>query len=85
MTPYTVYKYWWVDSMAKQTIALLDKSGLRKKGTVPPDPDKPEFNPEMPDNEFVDMLIGFGFQPTAKEETQEEKADRIRNELNKTV
>lgn len=67
--------------MAKQTIALLDKSGLRKKGTVPPDPDKPEFNPEMPDDEFNDMLGMFGFQSMA--ETDEEKIERIRTELNK--
>ena len=84
MTPYTVYRYWWVDSIAKITLTLLDKSGLRKKGTIPPDPNAEVVNPEMPDDEFDDMLGAFGFQPMQKEEeTDEQKIERIRTELNK--
>lgn len=59
---------------------LLDKSGLRKKGTIPPDPNYVDPNPEMPDDEFDDMLGAFGFNTG---ETDEQKAERIRNELNK--
>lgn len=60
---------------------LLDKSGLRRKGTIPPDPNAEPVNPEMPDDEFNDMLGMFGFQPM--KETDEEKIERIRKELNK--
>lgn len=59
---------------------LLDKSGLRKKGTIPPDPNKEDVNPEMSEDEFNGMLGAFGF---GTEETNEQKAERIRNELNK--
>lgn len=84
MTPYTVYRYWWVDSIAKITLMLLDKSGLRKKGTIPPDPNAEVVNVEMPDDEFDDMLGAFGFQQMQKEEeTEEQKIERIRTELNK--
>lgn len=62
---------------------LLDKSGLRRKGTIPPDPNAEVWNPEMPDDEFNDMLGMFGFQQLEKEETDEEKIERIRTELNK--
>ena len=81
VTPYTVYKYWWVDSVAKITLMLLDKSGLRRKGTIPPDPNVEPINIEMPDDEFNDMLGMFGFQ--TMKETEQEKAERIRTELNK--
>ena len=30
MNLFTWYRYWFVDSMVKQTIMLADKSGLRK-------------------------------------------------------
>lgn len=61
---------------------LLDKSGLRKKGTIPPDPNWVDPNPEMSDEEFDNMLGAFGFSPVHTE-TDEQKAERIRNELNK--
>jgi len=82
VTPYTVYRYWWVDSVVKKTIMLLDKSGLRKKGTIPPDPNWVDPNPEMSDEEFDKMLGAFGFS-SVNRETDEQKAERIRTELNK--
>jgi len=60
---------------------LLDKSGLRKKGTIPPDPNMEENNPEMPDDEFNEMLDDFGFGSKIME-TDEQKAQRIREKLN---
>ena len=51
---------------------LLDKSGLRRKGTIPPDPNVEPINLEMPDDEFNDMLGMFGFQ--TMKETEQEKS-----------
>lgn len=80
VTLYTVYRYWWIDSVALQTIMLLDKSGLRKKGTIPPDPSKQVSR--MDEKEVKNMLAMFGIG-TEAEETDQEKAERIRTELNK--
>ena len=77
VTPYTTYRYWWVDSIAKQTIALLDKSGLRKKGTIPPDPSK--VVPALPKEELTNMLAMFGIGTEV--ESDEAKAERIRTEI----
>lgn len=79
ITPYTLYLYWWKDSVIKQTIMLLDKSGLRHKSTIPPDPNT-EVDMGMPEDEFNDMLKSFGF---CTQEKPEDKAERIRKELNK--
>ena len=59
---------------------LLDKSGLRKKGTIPPDPSKQVTR--MDEKEVKNMLAMFGIG-TEVQETNEEKIERIRTELNK--
>jgi hypothetical protein len=61
---------------------LLDKSGLRKKGTIPSDPSKTIKS--MTNKETKDYLKMFGIGTESSEtETDEQKAERIRNELNK--
>lgn len=54
-----MFRYWWVDSIAKQTMMLLDKSGLRKKGTIPTHPDKIKDEPTK--EELDSLLTMFGF------------------------
>jgi hypothetical protein len=76
VTPFTVFKYWWIDSIAKQTIMLLDKPGLRRKGTIPPDPEKQVAH--LDDKQVKTALAAFGIGISAESE-----AERIRNELNK--
>lgn len=66
-----------MDSIELQTLKLLDKPGLRKKGSIPPDPDKQIKH--LDDNDVKNVLAAFGIGTGA---TDEEKADRIRNELN---
>ena len=67
----------WLDSVEKITVLLVDRSGLRKKGSIPPDPDKQIKR--LGDKEVKGVLAAFGIGTDA---TDEEKADRIRNELN---
>jgi len=79
VTPYTEYKYGWVDSVIKQTVMLCDKSGLRKKNTIPPDPNRLKHE-YMQGAELKSALAAFGIG-TAAEETDEQKADRIREKI----
>ena len=57
---------------------LLDKPGLRKKGTIPPDPDKQVEH--LDDKQVKNVLAIFGVGVNS--ETNEQKAERIRTELN---
>jgi len=60
---------------------LLDKSGLRKKGTIPADPSKQVK--AMTNSETKDYLKMFGIGTEAPEtETDEQKAERIREKIN---
>ena len=78
VSPYTEHRYWWLDSIQWQTIALCDKSGLRRKSTIPP---KTEGKKKRPTNDELRNILGrFGLGTS---ESNEEKADRIRKELNK--
>lgn len=78
VSPYTEYRYWWLDSIQWQTIALCDKSGLRRKSTIPP---KTKGKKKRPTNDELRNILGrFGLGTS---ESNEEKADRIRKELNK--
>lgn len=56
----------------------MDKPGLRKKGSIPPDPDKQVAH--LDDKQLQNKLAMFGIGTTA--ETEEQKAERIRTELN---
>lgn len=56
---------------------LLDKSGLRKKGTIPPDPSK--VTKSLTQEEVNSTLAMFGIGTEA--ESEQQKADRIRKEL----
>jgi len=78
ITPYTLYRYWWVDSIAKQTIMLADAGGLRKKQAGIKKNGAPRK--ERTEEEKKKVLAGL-FGKIAESETNEEKADRIRNEL----
>lgn len=78
ITPYTVYRYWWVDSIARQTLMMLDKPGLRKKGTIPQDPEKQVAH--LDNRQVKNTLAMFGIG--VESETEEQKAERIRTELN---
>jgi len=77
ITPYTNYKYWWVDSIVKQTIMLMDKSGLRRKGSIPPDPAK-QIAP-LDQKQVTSILSSLGI---GSAETEEQKVERIRKETN---
>lgn len=57
---------------------LLDKPGLRKKGTIPQDPDKQVEH--LDDKQVKNVLTMFGVGVNS--ETDEQKAERIRAELN---
>ena len=68
----------WIDSVGKITVLLVDRSGLRKKGTIPPDPDKQVEH--LDDKQVKNVLAMFGVGVSS--ETEEQKAERIRAELN---
>jgi len=79
---YTTYRYMWVDTIIKQTIMLADKSGLRRK------PLKVEENKDGKRKEYTpeqkQALVTNLFAAVAKKiETDDERAERIRNEINK--
>jgi hypothetical protein len=59
---------------------LLDKSGLRRKGTIPSDPSKAVKS--MTNEETRDYLKMFGIGTEAPE-TEPQKAERIREKLKK--
>ena len=72
----------WVDTIIKQTIMLADKSGLRRK------PIKVEENKDGKRKEYTpeqkQALVTNLFAAVAKKiETDDERAERIRNEINK--
>lgn len=56
---------------------MLDKPGLRKKGTIPEDPEKKVAH--LDDKQVKSTLAMFGIG--VESETEEQKAERIRNEL----
>jgi hypothetical protein len=60
---------------------LLDKPGLRKKGTIPPDPEKQVKSLTQEETNNVLAMFGIGIN----DETEEQKAERIRTELNVTT
>jgi hypothetical protein len=60
---------------------LLDKPGLRKKGTIPPDPEKQVKSLTQDETNNVLAMFGIGIN----DETEEQKAERIRTELNVTT
>lgn len=68
----------WLDSVGKITVLLVDRSGLRKKGTIPADPDKQVEH--LDDKQVKNVLAMFGVGVSS--ETEEQKAERIRAELN---
>jgi len=57
---------------------LLDKSGLRKKGSIPPDPSKQVE--QLSQEQVTNVLASFGIGTQA--ETEEQKVERIRNKFN---
>ena len=75
-----MYKYMWLDSVAKITVLLVDRSGLRKKGSIPQDPDKKVEH--LDDKKVKNVLAMFGIGTDVPDESEEQKAERIRNELN---
>ena len=79
VSPYTEWRYWWKDSIAKQTIALADRSGLRKKGTIPPDPTKQVK--ARSDKEIQNLLLSCGIG-TDVVENEKDRAERIRQKIN---
>lgn len=68
----------WLDSVGKITVLLVDRSGLRKKGTIPQDPEKKVEH--LDDKQVKNVLAMFGVGVNS--ETDEQKAERIRTELN---
>lgn len=81
VNPYTEWRYWWKDSIIWQTIALADKSGLRKKNTILPDPRiDTKKHEKLDDNALSGFLKNFGIG-TEIQETEEQKVERIRTEI----
>lgn len=88
MNLFTWYRYWFVDSMVKQTIMLADKSGLRKKpkdGKVTPGNGKPS---KYTDKDLIEMNRKAGERYMQKlfqqgKITEEQMADYIRRKTQK--
>lgn len=88
MNLFTWYRYWFVDSMVKQTIMLADKSGLRKKpkgGKVTPGNGKPS---KYADKDLIEMNRKAGERYMQKlfqqgKITEEQMADYIRRKTQK--
>ena len=56
---------------------LADKAGLRKKGSIPPDPSKQVES--LNQTQVTNLLASFGI---GTQETEEQKVERIRNKIN---
>jgi hypothetical protein len=84
VTPYTEYRYWWIDSIVKQTVMLCDKSGLRKKNSIPPNPAEANRVHRFLDGDKLKNVmasLGIGIDIPEAEETEQEKAERIRQKI----
>jgi len=74
----------WVDSVIKQTIMLCDKSGLRKKSSIPPNPAEANRVHKFLEGDKLKNVMasfGIGIEIPEIEDTEQDKAERIRQKI----
>jgi hypothetical protein len=74
----------WVDSVIKQTIMLCDKSGLRKKSSIPPNPAEANRVRKFLEGDKLKNVMasfGIGIEIPEIEDTEQDKAERIRQKI----